>query len=214
MKTRAARRPPHERRKLILEGAERVFAAAGYGGADTTALARAGGVSAPALYRYFPTKKDLYIATLQTAARRLVEIWRRIVDEAADPLEAMTTIAGGYYEHGGSQPSVMRLWFQALSDTDAPEVRAALRENFTALAGLLEECLREAKVRRLIDTDVDPRMAAWDFMSIGFTFELSRLIGMGDKLDRRSFDAWRRHYFTSIGVRRTRPASRRVVRGA
>ena len=157
MRTRASRRPPHERRKLILDGAERVFAAAGYGGADTTALARAGGVSAPALYRYFPTKKDLFLEILKLSGERLAEIWTRIIEEAADPLEAMERISLAYSEHSGSRPSVMRIWFHALSDTDAPEVREALRSNMTTLAGLLEGNLREAQKAGLIDGDVDPQ---------------------------------------------------------
>jgi AcrR family transcriptional regulator len=187
---------------MILDGAERVFAAEGYGGADTTALARAGGVSAPALYRYFPTKKDLFLETLKVSGERLAEIWTRIIDESADPVEAMERISLAYNEHSGSRPSVMRIWFQALSDTDAPEVRKVLQKNMTNLAGLLEGNLQQAQRMGLIDSDVDPRVAAWDFMAIGFTFEISRLVGMGGDLDQDLFRDWIRHHFKTIGARR------------
>ena len=200
MRTRATRRPPHERRKLILDGAERVFAASGYAGADTTALARAGGVSAPALYRYFPTKKDLFLETLKVSGERLAEIWRRILEESADPVEAMERISLAYSEHSGSRPSVMRIWFQALSDTDAPEVREVLRHSIAKLAGLLDGNLREAQRLGLVDGDIDPRVAAWDFMAIGFTFEISRLVGMGAELDQGLFRDWIRHHFKTIGA--------------
>jgi AcrR family transcriptional regulator len=179
-----------------------VFAASGYAGADTTALARAGGVSAPALYRYFPTKKDLFLETLKVSGERLAEIWTRIIAEAADPIEAMERISLAYSEHSGSRPSVMRIWFQALSDVDAPEVREVLRESIARLAGLLEGNLREAQRLELIDGDVDPRVAAWDFMAIGFTFEISRLVGMSAELDQGLFRDWIRHHFKTIGVRR------------
>ena len=210
MRTRATRRPPDERRKLILDGAEGVFAAAGYAGADTTALARAGGVSAPALYRYFPTKKDLFLEILKLSGDRLAEIWTRIIDESADPLEAMQRISLAYSEHSGSRPSVMRIWFQALSDTDAPEVRDALRNSMTTLAGLLEGNLREAQTAGLIDGDVDPKVAAWDFMAIGFTFEISRLVGMGAQLDQGLFRDWIRHHFKTIGARRGSKSGRKA----
>ena len=185
-----------------------MFAAAGYGGADTTALARAGGVSAPALYRYFPTKKDLFHEILKRSGERLAEIWTRIIEEAADPLEAMERISLAYSEHSGSRPSVMRIWFHALSDTDAPEVRESLRGNMTTLTGVLEGNLRQAQKAGLIDGDVDPRVAAWDFMAIGFTFEISRLVGMGAELDQGLFRDWIRHHFKTIGARR-RGKSRR-----
>lgn len=210
MRSRATRRPPHERRKLILDGAERVFALTGYAGADTTALARAGGVSAPALYRYFPTKKDLFLETLKVSGERLAEIWTRIIDESADPLAAMERISLAYSEHSGSRPSVMRIWFQALSDTDAPEVREVLRSSIANLASILEGNLQEAQRLGLIDGDVDPRVAAWDFMAIGFTFEISRLVGMGADLDQGLFRDWIRHHFKTIGARRGGKAGRRA----
>ena len=200
MRKRAARSAPAERRRLIIEGAERVFAASGYG-ADTAELARAGGVSAAALYRYFPTKKDLFVTTLAASGQRLIEIWRRIIGDAPDPLHALDAIAGGYHEHGGSQPSVMRLWFQAMSDTDAPEVRAVLSDTFTALTRMLEETVEAAQTQGLVSADLNARVAAWDFMSIGVTFEMSRVIGVtGGGLGRTGFDEWRRHYFKSIGA--------------
>jgi AcrR family transcriptional regulator len=209
MRKRATRRPPQERRKLILDGAEGVFAASGYAGADTTALARAGGVSAPALYRYFPTKKDLFLEILKLSGERLAEIWRRIIEEAADPIDAMERISLAYSEHSGSRPSVMRIWFQALSDTDAPEVREVLRSSVAKLAGLLEGNLQEAQRLGLIDGDVDPRVAAWDFTAIGFTFEISRLVGMGADLDQGLFRDWIRHHFKTIGARRRGKPGRR-----
>jgi AcrR family transcriptional regulator len=167
-------------------------------------------VSAPALYRYFPTKKDLFLETLKVSGERLAEIWTRIIDESADPLEAMDRISRGYGEHSGSRPSMMRLWFQALSDTDAPEVRDVLRRNVMNLTSVLEGNLQQAQRMGLIDSDIDPRVAAWDFMAIGFTFEISRLVGMGADLDQGLFRDWIRHHFKTIGARRGDKSGRRA----
>jgi AcrR family transcriptional regulator len=211
MRPRAPRRKPHERRKLILDGAERVFARSGYAGADTAALARAGGVSAPALYRYFPTKKDLFLETLRTSGERLTAIWRRIIAEADNPLEAIERITAAYGEHAGSRPNVMRLWFHSLSDSDAPEVREVLRQTMAGLADLLRAAFEQARRAGMIDRDVDTRVAAWDVMAIGFTYEISRLVGMERDLDRDLFRAWMRHQLRSIGARGT--GGRRRVTG-
>ena len=43
------------------------------------------GVSAPALYRYFPTKKDLFLEILKLSGERLAEIWTRIIDDGPIP---------------------------------------------------------------------------------------------------------------------------------
>ncbi len=204
MGKRAPKRPAEERKRLILEGAEAVFAASGYA-ADTTALARAGGVSAPALYRYFPSKKELFLSTLRQAGPRLAGIWRRIAGSTEDPLEAIWSFGLGYYDHVQHHAPVMKLWFQALCESDDPEVRDVLKQNFTSLVDLLQQNLERGKAEGLVGPGVDTRVAAWHFMSIGLTFDLINLMGLDEELDRGKVERWGRLYLDS--VRRTRDAS-------
>lgn len=202
---RAAKRPAQERKQLIVEGAEGVFADLGFAGADTTALARAAGVSAPALYRYFPSKKALFLTTLKRAAPRLTAIWGRVAEGVEDPLEAIWSFGLGYYDHVQSHAPVMKLWFLALCESDDPEVRAVLKKNFTSLVDQLEKNLERGKRDGLVGSDINTRIAAWHFMSIGLTFDLINLLGLDHELDRAKVEHWGRLYLTSI--RRERGAS-------
>ena len=195
---RAPKRRAEERKRLILDGAAGVFAACGYAGADTTALARAGGVSAPALYRYFPSKKALFLSTLRSAGPRLSGIFKRISGSAEDPLEAVWSFGLGYYDHVQSHAPVMKLWFQALCESDDPEVQGVLKENFTSLVDLLQENLERGKKQGLLSEGVDTRVAAWHFMSIGLTFDLVNLLGLDNELDRGKVEHWGRLYLKSV----------------
>lgn len=56
--------PPPDRRQEILEAALRVFAEKGYTAATNADIARAAGVTAAALYYYFPSKADLFRAAV------------------------------------------------------------------------------------------------------------------------------------------------------
>ncbi len=196
--TRAPKRAAAERRRLILEGAHEVFAASGFARSSATRVARAAGVSAPALYRYFPSKKDLYVSTLEAAGPRLLEIWRDVADAASDPLEALWAVGLGYYDHVKSHSPVVRMWFQALCEDDAPEVRRAATANFVAAVDFLEKLLRSGRRRGLVRRDVDARVAAWQFMGIGLCFDLIQMLGRGAELDRRKVEAWGRLYLDSI----------------
>lgn len=198
MNKRAAKRPAEERKRLIVEGAEGVFADLGFAGADTTALARAAGVSAPALYRYFPSKKDLYLATLKRAGPRLAGIWGRVAEDVKDPLEAIWSFGLGYYDHVQSHAPVMKLWFLALCESHDPEIQAVLKGNFTSLVDALQENLERGKRDGLVGSNVDTRVAAWHFMSIGLTFDLINLLGLDDELDRGKVEHWGRLYLKSI----------------
>src|SRR3972149_5582857 len=85
MSKRAPKRAAQERRRLILESAQTVFANSNYARVGTAELAKAAGVSEPALYRYFSGKRDLYISTLKATGTRLLRIWQRIAGGGGGP---------------------------------------------------------------------------------------------------------------------------------
>ncbi len=61
-KRRPAPAVPGPTQARILEGAARAFAAAGYHGTTVPAIATAAGVSVGVIYRYFPSKAELFLA--------------------------------------------------------------------------------------------------------------------------------------------------------
>ena len=78
---RARRLSAAERKRRIIESARAVFAGSNYSKAGTAELAKAAGVSEPALYRHFASKKELFLATLRSSSPKLLEIWERIGGE-------------------------------------------------------------------------------------------------------------------------------------
>ncbi len=201
MRKRAPKRGAHERRRLILEGAHAAFSGSSYARVNTAKLARAAGVSAPALYRYFPSKKHLFLTALKDAGPRLLAIWKHSAENLASPLDVIWTIGLGYYDHVRSHSPVLRLWFQALGEASDPKVRAALGKNFIAAVDFLENNLEKGKAQALVRRDIDCRVAAWHFMAIGLSFDLIHLLGCDQELDRRKVEDWGRLYLESIRER-------------
>jgi TetR/AcrR family transcriptional regulator, transcriptional repressor of aconitase len=64
-----------ERRRQITEGARHAFAEHGYAGATVEVLEREIGLSRGAIFSYFPTKLDLFVALAQEDQHRLLELW-------------------------------------------------------------------------------------------------------------------------------------------
>src|SRR5436305_3790643 len=62
---------PARRREEILDAAARLFAERGYSETDTQVLAEELGVGKGTLYRYFPSKRDLFLAAADRVMRRL-----------------------------------------------------------------------------------------------------------------------------------------------
>ena len=198
MNKRAPKRPAQERRRLILESAQAVFANSNYAKVGTAELAKAAGLSEPALYRYFSGKRDLYVSTLKATGPRLLGIWQHIRGQVVNPLDVIWTIGTGYYEHVLSRSPVMKLLFEALSEADDPEIRATVRQSFLSMVGFIEETLEVGKSRGLVRRDIDSRVAAWHFMAIGLAFDLIHLLGMDGELDHGKVEDWGRLYLESV----------------
>lgn len=209
MAKRAPKRTAQQRRRLIIESAQAMFAASNYARVGTAELAKAAGISEPALYRYFSSKKDLFISTIKATGTRLLDVWERLASEVVDPLEVIRAIGVGYYDHLRSRSPVMKLLFQALSEADDKEIREALHANFAAFIRFLVENIEEGKRQGLIRQDVNAAVAAWQFMAFGLTLDLIHLLGFDEELNRSHVEDWGRLYLDSI--RDTAPAAHKAA---
>jgi TetR/AcrR family transcriptional regulator, transcriptional repressor of aconitase len=63
------------RREEILAAAQRCFAAHGYEGATVVRLERETGLSRGAIFNYFPSKDELFLALAERDANRLGRLW-------------------------------------------------------------------------------------------------------------------------------------------
>ncbi len=68
------------RRRIILEAAERVFGSCPFDKVSMRQIAKEAGISAAAIYRYFPDQQALFIESFLTGANRLLKRIRRILD--------------------------------------------------------------------------------------------------------------------------------------
>ena len=81
--TRAARARETVGKDRVMEAALRMFLHRGYAGTSMKALAEELGVSAPALYWYFPSKEDLYVEALETSMTDFVRHVEQSITEAS-----------------------------------------------------------------------------------------------------------------------------------
>jgi AcrR family transcriptional regulator len=201
---RAKKLPAEDRKRQIIESARDVFAEQSYAKVGTADLAKAAGLSEPALYRYFSGKKELFIATLRSTGPKLLEIWQDIASDVEDPLETLWAIGVHYYDHLQSHSGNMKIQFQAVSEADDPEIREALRENFAAFVYFVVETLDEGKRRGIVRQDVDSELLAWQFLGIGFTLDLVSFLGFSSVVDRSKAEQWGLLYQQMVGSPRTR----------
>ena len=170
-----------------------------YARVGTADLARAAGISEPALYRHFAGKKELFVATIRATGPRLLKIWEEISVDYEDPIETLWAIGVYYYDHLESHSANMKLQFRALSEADDPEIQAALRDNFEAFVEFVADTLEEGQgARRRASATSTTRLIAWQFLGIGMTLDLMHMLGFKDEMDRTRADLWGRVYLETV----------------
>jgi AcrR family transcriptional regulator len=121
------RKSAEERREQILEVALAEFAAHGFEGGSTEAIARAVGISQPYVFRLFGTKKELFIATIERCMRGTLEMFRTAAAGLKGE-EALHAIGEAYVERLGTDPTYLRSQMQAYAASDDPQIREVGRD--------------------------------------------------------------------------------------
>jgi AcrR family transcriptional regulator len=95
--TARTRKSAEERRAEIVAIAMEQFAAGGYRGTSTEAIAREAGISQPYLFRLFKTKRDLFLACHELCDRRIIETFRGAA-EGVPQAESLPAMGKAYVE--------------------------------------------------------------------------------------------------------------------
>lgn len=96
--TPAPRRTQAERRDAtigrLVDATVECLTARGYAATTTAAVCATAGVSQGALFRYFPTRQALLVATAEVVAQRNVAAFRRLAGAPTRDAAAVTTVLG------------------------------------------------------------------------------------------------------------------------
>jgi TetR/AcrR family transcriptional regulator len=164
--------PDPSTRDLILDAAERLFAAQGFARTTIKDIGREAGVNSALLYYYFADKDQLYREVLQRFVSRLVT--RTMGAAGADPEAALRAFVAAQAETVAASPLAPRLFARELIDFDAAnaveQVRLVAVTSFRRLCELIEEGQRAGVFRR----DVDPRYAAISTIAQVAYFSIAR----------------------------------------
>jgi AcrR family transcriptional regulator len=122
---RSARLPRDERRAQLLAAAQEVFVANGYHGAAMDEIAETAHVSKPVLYQHFPSKRDLYLALLDSHLSTLIDLLLGALNSTTDNDERVQAVMRAYFRFIAHDDQAHRLVFESDLIND-PDVSARL----------------------------------------------------------------------------------------
>ncbi len=136
----------------ILDAAAILFAERGYDGADTQELADRVGVGKGTLYRYFPSKKDLFLAAADRVMRRLRECLDVAVGKQHDPLDQIAAAIEAFLGFFDEEPGFVELLVQEralFKDRKKPTYIEHRENNVARWENLYRELIAAGRVREI-----------------------------------------------------------------
>lgn len=100
------------RKAQILEVAARVFAAHGFANTQVQTIANHVGVGNGTIYRYFPTKDQLFLAAVERGLQELEAEMDRVLDAVLDPLDLILAAVRTYLDFFRRRPEMAELFIQ------------------------------------------------------------------------------------------------------
>src|SRR5258708_7191247 len=100
------------RREEILAAATSVFAECGYRNADVQVIADRLGLGKGTVYRYFPSKRELFLAAVDRGVRRLHERVEADTANVPDPIDRIVQAVHAYLTFFAENRELVELFIQ------------------------------------------------------------------------------------------------------
>ena len=148
----------------LLDAAETLFGAGSYHTTTVADICRSADMATGSFYRYFDTKRDVFVAVVRRINDDLRGAMRRELDRAGGgQREIERAVFGAFFDLMSKRPHVYRIVREA--EFVAP---GAFREYYERLARGYARGARRAQLRGDIAADLDPELVAYVYMGIGY----------------------------------------------
>ncbi|WP_230467853.1 TetR/AcrR family transcriptional regulator [Lujinxingia vulgaris] len=212
------RLPAAERKQQILMSAIRVFARSTYHGATTKGIAEEAGVTEALLYRYYSSKRDLFIDAIDHTSGKLARgLEHALAEHYEHPVEAIVSCMEFYARLLQSSEDLARMIFLVLAELDEPDVRAVYLPYQEKVVGLLTENITRWQDAGIVDPRINAFDTAWLFYGTYMILALARQSHGRVRVSPRHAVGLMRPFLSEDGERRldelsqTRPQLRALV---
>ena len=166
-----------EKRRKLLPIVARAFAELGYRRATTAELARRCKVRENILYRLWPDKKAMFIASIDHVYEQAASTWRKLLGETDDNAGVAVHLLKHEAEHYG-ESGLHRIILAGLSQTDEPEIRDALRTMYGRFHRFIRSQIVAHRNGAKSSTLPDETVCAWAIVGLGNMANISSELGL------------------------------------
>lgn len=178
------RLPAEQRRKQLVLASIPVFARHGFHGATTKAIAREASVAESLIYRYFPSKHELFAAAVELTASRLVRGLDEILRNHGErPDTALASLLAFYRSMLDRNQDLAKMIFLVSAELEDPAIRAVYVPHQKAALRVIQEAIEKWQEHGHVRRTLPSRAAAWLIMGSFQVVALMKQSGQLGELD-------------------------------
>ena len=156
----SGRQSAEERKAQIVAEVLRLADEIGPDRLSTTDVARAIGISQPAIFRHFPTKGALWLAVAEDVADRVRSYWAAAEAGTTGPQARLKALIGAQLTAIAETPALPSILFSRELQVDNPALRDVFRGLLGAFQGRLVAVIRDLQAAGDLKRDVSPEDVA------------------------------------------------------
>ena len=157
-----------DRRQQIIDAALKAFAAKNYDTASVADIAKEAGITKRAIYRYFPSKRDLFFAVRNQVYMSVVDnLWKEM-PEAKNIADLADKLMVAHVRFSIENPDMSRIIINTISEAATKEFQANIEALLGDRADEIEGLMRTGIAEGSVDPDIDPRFIAWIIILLFF----------------------------------------------
>jgi AcrR family transcriptional regulator len=167
-----------ERRKQIVSVALDLVSKHGVKEATLNRIAQGVGITTPALYGHFASRKDILLEVMENVFENVRELHRSAKNPNA--LERLREIGLGHTRLVSDKEGFALAFFEFIAAPPDEDLREALGQKELTLVEDLVEIVKEGQSQGTIRRDIDPYQIAWMIVSRAWTEDIAYLMGIVD----------------------------------
>jgi AcrR family transcriptional regulator len=135
-------------RRRILDGARQSFTTRGYDNTTNREIAQAAGITAAAIYHYFPSKEELFVAVFIDVQRKVYDTFESVMNQHESFLARFDSIFDAMFDLSEHDPTLASFVVGVVTEAEHhPDLRDALKTVATRQKSFLQELCVDAQRR-------------------------------------------------------------------
>ncbi|WP_320130672.1 TetR/AcrR family transcriptional regulator [uncultured Sphaerochaeta sp.] len=164
---------PKEKQDHILEVATKEFATNGFQNTNINVIAEKAGISIGSLYKYFASKKDLFLMTIHTGIAILGETLDAIIDLPISVTQKFEKVIRAVQKTSREKSDLIQLYSEMTAVGNAELVQKISFGIESISAATYTKIIKDGQATGEIRADIDPAMAAYLFDSLLMNLQFS-----------------------------------------